>query len=86
MVGEHEPADTVVRLDVRRPAREGDLDRCGTPGNEIRQLPFPNPQEGLVDLMEAQRCERTVSNGRAYLCVRTSVGSTSPWMIFRMEM
>ena len=85
MVGKHEPADAVVRLDVRRPAREGDLDRRRAPRDEVRQLSFPKPQEGLVDLKGAQRNERFVSDSRV-CCIRTSVGSTSPWMIFKMEM
>ena len=45
MIGEHETAHSVVRLDIWRPACECDLDRRWAPGDEVCQLSFSDAQE-----------------------------------------
>ena len=52
MVGEHQAAHAVIRLHVRRAARERDLDRCRAPRDEVRELPLPDAEERLVHLCE----------------------------------
>ena len=54
MVGHHEPADPVGRRQVRRLPRQGHLDAGRAPGDEVGQLPFPDPLQALVDLGRAQ--------------------------------
>lgn len=54
MVGHHEPADSVGRGQVGRLPRQGHLDAGWAPGNEVGQLPFPDPLQALVDLRWAQ--------------------------------
>ena len=50
VIGEHQAADPVVGLHVRRPAGEGDLDGRRAPWDEIGQLSLTDPEERLVDL------------------------------------
>lgn len=53
VIGQHEPTDTVVRLDVGRSACQRNLNGCWSPWNKVGQLPFTDTQERLVDLVMA---------------------------------
>lgn len=87
VVRQHQTADTMICCDIWRPARQGDLDWCRTPRNKVGQLPFPNAKEWLMHLMN-RNSGITSMAGVSYTVVLmlTSVGSTSPWMMFKMEM
>ena len=54
VVGHHEPTDPVGRRQVGRLPGQGHLDAGGAPGDEVGQLPFPDPLQALVDLGWAQ--------------------------------
>ena len=84
VIGEHQAADPAGGLHVRRPAGEGDLDGRRAPRDEIGQLSLTDPEEGLVDLIAELSVKRSSSEQESLR--RTSVGSTSPWMMLRMEM
>jgi hypothetical protein len=51
MITEHQPGDTMGRLDVGRFAGEGDLDGGWAPGDEVDEMAFAYSQEGFVDLL-----------------------------------
>ena len=50
VVGQHQPAHLVGRLDVGALLAEGDLDRGRPPVYEVGQLLLPDPLQGLVHL------------------------------------
>ena len=83
VVGEHEPAHTVVGLHVRRAAGERDLDRGRAPGDEVGELALANAEERLVDL---GGYVSWWDKGEGREQNHTSVGSTSPWIMFKIEM
>lgn len=70
----------MIRRHIRRLAGHCNLDRRWSPGYEVCELPFPDPEQGLVDL--PGMLEKLHIMGKRY----TSVGSTSPCMMFRLEM
>ena len=48
MITQHQPADAMRRLDIRRLLGERDLDRRRAPGDELSESALPNPQQALV--------------------------------------
>ena len=50
MICEHEPAHTVRGANVRRLARERDLDRGGPPRDEVGELALADAERRLVDV------------------------------------
>lgn len=50
VVGHHEPADPVGGGQVGRLPGQGHLDAGGAPGDEVGQLPLPDPLQALVHL------------------------------------
>lgn len=55
VVREHEPADAVRGADVRRLARERDLDRRGAPRDEVGELALADAQQRLMHLRLASQ-------------------------------
>lgn len=51
MVCHHEAADAVCGWQVGGLARQSHLDAGRTPGDEVRQLPLPDPLQTLVNLV-----------------------------------
>ena len=49
VIRQHDPANAITAHTAFTPRiAQRDLDRARTPGNEIRQLPFPDPEQTLV--------------------------------------
>jgi len=55
VVCHHEAADAVCGRQVRGLAGQGHLDAGGTPGDEVGQLPLPDPLQTLVNLVGRER-------------------------------
>ena len=58
VVGEHQSADAVRRLDVGRLPRQRHLDACRAPRDELRQLALADPLQTLVHLAASGDNER----------------------------
>ena len=55
VIGQHESRDSVRVLNVGRLPGERHLDASRTPGDELRQLAFPDPLKAFVNLTTAAR-------------------------------
>lgn len=55
MVCHHEPADAVSGRQVRGLAGQSHLDAGRAPGDEVGQLPLPDPLQTLVNLVGGEQ-------------------------------
>ena len=73
VVGQHQATDAVSGLDVRRLTGQRHLDAGRAPGDELGQLPLPDPLQTLVNLTEKQAIfslqKLITTAGSLYICL-----------------
>lgn len=76
----------MVGGEIWRFAGQGYLYRSRAPWNEVGELSFANSEKRLMDLFGVITDKQNIYMEEIMIWSLTSVGSTSPWMILRMEM
>ena len=82
VVGQHQATDAVSRLDVRGLTGQRHLDAGGAPGDELGQLPLPDPLQTLVNLTEKQAIFSLQKLISLYLLVEYQSSRHSAFLLF----